>query len=105
MIAGRLANSDELSLQRCVTKQREPTRARNYHEMRQHWLSMTTVHRPIELPGKAHWQVPGLTVGIRPEFVLMRGRRALVTKLWLKSQEPSADGIKAMQWLIDSHMD
>jgi hypothetical protein len=102
---GRRDGTDELSLQRCISRQSQTNRISHYTELRRHWLAMSELHLPIELPDRAAWQTPGLTVGVTPELVLIRREQKLVTKLWLRQPELTPDVIKALHWLLLSHME
>jgi hypothetical protein len=102
---GRRDGTDELSLQRCISRQSQANRIANYTELRRHWLAMSQLHLPMELPGRATWRTSGLTVGVAPELVLVRGDQKLVTKLWLRRPELTADVVRALHWLLWAHMD
>ncbi|MBA3618043.1 MAG: hypothetical protein H0W56_00300 [Acidothermales bacterium] len=106
LIAGRRAETDELSLQRCVRNQSVPARKSHYDDLRRHWLAMPTIHLPFVPLDRALWEPPGLVVGISPELGLQKPDGVtLVTKLWLKDKEPAPEAIRAMHWLLTHHME
>lgn len=102
---GRQNGTDELSLQRAISRQTQTSRISHYNELRHHWLAMPELHLPIEVPDRTQWETPGLTVGIAPELVLIKGRRKLVVKLWLRQSVLPPDAAEALRWLLHTHMD
>jgi hypothetical protein len=105
VVAGRRNGTDAASLQDCIESQRVDARRAHYSLLREHWLAMPMLHRPLQAVGRARWEVDSLAVGVSPDFaVTMKGGEVLVVKLRLRESVLSRDGIMAMQWLMTQHM-